>query len=103
MKCDENLNIGLQILKAVSHKVSVAVSIDWGGGIAELTEGYSGADLQALVYNAHLEVIHSSILPSTVMDKNTSDGWSVNYTSFGGPKEGETLLQAEESAIQSRV
>lgn len=25
------------------------------------TEGFSGADLQAVVYNAHLEVVHASI------------------------------------------
>ena len=29
--------------------------------IAKMTEGYSGADLQALVYNAHLEAIHDLI------------------------------------------
>lgn len=28
---------------------------------ADKTEGFSGADLQALVYNAHLEVVHESI------------------------------------------
>ena len=56
-----------------------------------------------VVYNTHLEIVHSSILPSTIVDKDASDRWSVNYTSFGGPKEGETLSRAEESAIQSRV
>jgi SpoVK/Ycf46/Vps4 family AAA+-type ATPase len=29
--------------------------------IASDTEGFSGADLQAMVYNAHLEVVHESI------------------------------------------
>ena len=31
------------------------------GQIAIDTEGYSGADLQAIVYNAQLEVVHASI------------------------------------------
>ncbi|KAK4686120.1 peroxin-1, partial [Tremellales sp. Uapishka_1] len=32
--------------------------------LAHVTEGFSGADLQALVYNAHLEVVHASISAS---------------------------------------
>ncbi|EER25938.1 Peroxisome biosynthesis protein pex1 [Coccidioides posadasii str. Silveira] len=31
------------------------------GTIADRTEGYSGADLQAVVYNAHLEAIHDAL------------------------------------------
>ena len=30
--------------------------------IAEETVGFSGADLQAVIYNAHLDVVHSSVL-----------------------------------------
>jgi peroxin-1 len=29
--------------------------------VARQTAGYSGADLQAVVYNAHLEVVHDQI------------------------------------------
>ncbi|TKA67331.1 hypothetical protein B0A55_08866, partial [Friedmanniomyces simplex] len=54
----------LDILRAVSGKLSVEVGVLAGEGkgtlgeVAERTEGYSGADLQAVMYNAHLEAIH---------------------------------------------
>ncbi|KAK0650092.1 Peroxisome biosynthesis protein PAS1 [Lasiodiplodia hormozganensis] len=56
----------VDVLKAVTRKlrVSPAVLDDTGGDaqtireIARRTEGYSGADLQAVAYNAQLEAIH---------------------------------------------
>ena len=55
----------IDILKAVTRKLHLAPSIistDSSGDnlreIAQRTEGYSGADLQAVVYNAQLEAIH---------------------------------------------
>ncbi|KZM22994.1 Peroxisome biosynthesis protein pex1 [Ascochyta rabiei] len=55
----------IDILKAVTRKLHLApsvLSIDSAGEnlreIAQRTEGYSGADLQAVVYNAQLEAIH---------------------------------------------
>jgi len=50
----------LEILQALSKKLTFAPSVDLED-ISLETEGFSGADLQALVYNAHLEVVHSSI------------------------------------------
>jgi peroxin-1 len=47
-------------LVAVSKKLIIAPSVDLEE-IASDTEGYSGADLQAIMYNAHLEVVHASI------------------------------------------
>ena len=47
-------------MKVVAKKVVVSTAVDWLH-IAEATEGFSGADLQALVYNAHLEVVHASL------------------------------------------
>ena len=35
-------------------------SVDFGA-LARGTEGYSGADLQALVYNAHLDAVHETL------------------------------------------
>jgi peroxin-1 len=57
----------LDILKAVSRKVSLSPAVDlqrW----AQQTDGMSGADLQALLYNAHLETIHESIAASARPD-----------------------------------
>ncbi|KAG1751773.1 hypothetical protein EDB19DRAFT_1893120 [Suillus lakei] len=50
----------IQILVAVSRKLTLAPSVDFDK-LASITEGFSGADLQALVYNAHLEVVHAAI------------------------------------------
>jgi len=47
------------ILRAVSTKLQLSPSVfDRLPTIAARTEGFSGADLQALMYNAHLEAIH---------------------------------------------
>lgn len=56
----------LDILKALSGNLKIHSSIlDTDGEpeqtlveVAERTKGYSGADLQAVVYNAHLEAVH---------------------------------------------
>lgn len=54
----------IDILRAVSGKLRVDASLAEGHGarslaqVAQRTEGYSGADLQAVMYNAHLEAIH---------------------------------------------
>ena len=62
--CDlPNLDDRIDILKALGKKLKLSHEVQEGpgGGLAEIarrTEGYSGADLQALVYNAHLEAIH---------------------------------------------
>ncbi|KAK4542104.1 hypothetical protein LTR36_007135 [Oleoguttula mirabilis] len=54
----------VDILRAVSSKLRVDAAVLEGEGahslaeVAARTEGYSGADLQAVMYNAHLEAIH---------------------------------------------
>ncbi|KAI8373910.1 P-loop containing nucleoside triphosphate hydrolase protein [Blakeslea trispora] len=49
-----------EILEALSSKMQFAPNIDLRI-YAEKTEGFSGADLQGFLYNAHLEAIHSAI------------------------------------------
>ena len=51
----------LDILRALSKKLKMSDDVlDIGlSEVAKRTEGYSGADLQAVVYNAHLEAIHA--------------------------------------------
>jgi peroxin-1 len=62
--CDlPNLEDRIDILLALGKKLHLSEEITHSaeGGLEEIarkTEGYSGADLQALVYNAHLEAIH---------------------------------------------
>ncbi|CAO1630448.1 unnamed protein product [Parajaminaea phylloscopi] len=53
----------LDILAAVVREGNIHIdtdSVKWEEW-ADKTEGFSGADLQALVYNAHLEVVHEGI------------------------------------------
>lgn len=73
---------------------------------AEITEGFSGADLQALIYNAHLEVVHSSL--ENTVNHESDDGHLVNdeklqYTSFGGPTSQRIMSRAEEDGLTRRV
>lgn len=49
----------IDILRALGTKLKLSEEVlDNLAEIARRTEGYSGADLQALVYNAHLDAIH---------------------------------------------
>ncbi|TKX26227.1 peroxisome biosynthesis protein [Elsinoe australis] len=59
------------ILRRVSGKLRLEGDLEGEGreGLAEVarrTEGYSGADLQAVMYNAHLEAIHDVLGPEEV-------------------------------------
>lgn len=83
--------------------MSASVDIDY---LAQRTEGFSGADLQALVYNAHLEVVHSSM--KTPDSSGSSDGQdkgekSIEYISIGGPSRMGAKSKAEEATMQRRV
>ncbi|RDH34410.1 P-loop containing nucleoside triphosphate hydrolase protein [Aspergillus welwitschiae] len=63
----------LDIIRAVSEKLAmneeVAARLD---EVAARTEGFSGADLQAVVYNAHLEAVHDALGDHSVNDKSTA-------------------------------
>ncbi|KAK9487280.1 P-loop containing nucleoside triphosphate hydrolase protein [Lipomyces starkeyi] len=50
----------LDIIQAMSSKMELAEDIELEE-IAHKTEGFSGADLQALMYNAHLAAIHEIV------------------------------------------
>ncbi|CAG8976655.1 hypothetical protein HYALB_00002171 [Hymenoscyphus albidus] len=58
--CDlPDLDDRIDILKALGKKLKLSEEvIEALPDIANRCEGYSGADLQALIYNAHLEAIH---------------------------------------------
>lgn len=80
--------------------------------IARATDGFTGADLQALVYNANLEAVHETIDhksssnvsgrggDGTVLD----EGQKILYTTFSPEgREKKVLSNAEEMAIQKQV
>lgn len=71
--------------------------------VAQATEGFSGADLQALIYNAHLEVVNASIASSVVV-KGTlpkEKERTIRYTAIGQAR--IIRSRAEELALQRRV
>ncbi|KAI8379654.1 P-loop containing nucleoside triphosphate hydrolase protein [Radiomyces spectabilis] len=60
----------LEILEALSHKMTLASDVDLRV-YAEKTEGFSGADLQGFLYNAHLEAIHGAINIDSFRDQQS--------------------------------
>ena len=78
--------------------------------IARATDGFTGADLQALVYNANLEAVHETIDqrspndPRKVASDTLDEGQKIRYISFGPEgSENKVLSNAEEMAIQRQV
>ncbi|KAE8329102.1 P-loop containing nucleoside triphosphate hydrolase protein [Aspergillus sergii] len=75
------------IIKAVSSKLvmsdEVAARLD---EVAARTEGFSGADLQAVVYNAHLEAVHDALgdhnADKPAAKSNTKQSTSTSTKSF---------------------
>ncbi|KAH9996691.1 P-loop containing nucleoside triphosphate hydrolase protein [Russula compacta] len=99
-----------EILQAHARKVPVSPDVDLNY-LADATEGFSGADLQALLYNAHLEVVHASVgevsasaaSSSNGNNKGRVDDTPIEYTSFGGPHAQSTVKsRAEQMATQRR-
>ncbi|KAF8160874.1 P-loop containing nucleoside triphosphate hydrolase protein [Crassisporium funariophilum] len=92
------------ILMAAARKLAVSPSVDFEQ-IAGKTEGFSGADLQALLYNAHLDVIHASIAeePSLASGSDQMDETPMQYVKIGGSSAKTTLSKAEEMALQRRL
>lgn len=80
--------------------------------IARATNGFTGADLQALVYNANLEVVHETIdrkSPKDAPGKDKSgsildEDQKIQYVTFGPEgSEKKVLSAAEEMTIQRQV
>ena len=75
----------IDILRALGTKLKLNSEVlDNLPEIASRTDGYSGADLQALVYNAHLEAIHDVLGDQDHAEISGSK--RTNGTSSSGPK-----------------
>jgi SpoVK/Ycf46/Vps4 family AAA+-type ATPase len=107
----------IQILIAVSRKLTLAPSVDFDE-LAYMTEGFSGADLQALVYNAHLEVVHATIDAEKASNDGRGDvevgrrsvgagqggNVPVKYVVLGAGKDAaKGASKADEAKVQQRV
>lgn len=98
-----------QILQAVARKMTVSPTVNFDN-LADRTDGFSGADLQALLYNAHLEVVHSSIAEfsptstsTTYSSSNVIDEQPIQYFNIGANAGKTVLSKAEEMAMQKRL
>jgi len=83
--------------------LSPSVDLD---ALADQTEGYSGADIQAVMYNAHLEVVHENIVTAPALDKpSTRDEVPVEFVVLRGRKKDQniSMSRAEQTALQRRV
>ncbi|NWI88119.1 PEX1 factor, partial [Pitta sordida] len=66
-------NSRYEILKALSHSLSLANDVDFQD-LAAKTEQFTGADLKALLYNAQLEALHANLSLGLTQDfGSTSD------------------------------
>lgn len=73
------------------------------GVVALLTEGFCGADLQALVYNAHLEAVHT-ILPSPAQLSSKTSGKVEDLEFISSAKQQSSVSsKADVQALQRRV
>ena len=99
--CDlPGLDDRLDILQALSKTLKINPSIFSSKArkqetlleVAERTEGYSGADLQAVVYNAHLEAIHD-VLDEKGKQPSTHDNKSKDNRKPQRPSRQKELIQ----------
>ncbi|KAF8629161.1 hypothetical protein AX17_005746 [Amanita inopinata Kibby_2008] len=99
-----NLEERADILAAISKKVSISPSVNFQE-VAAATDGYSGADLQALLYNAHLEVVHQTIATESPSMTSTAHSGEepIKYVAFGGPPANSKRSKAEEMDLQKRL
>ncbi|KAF2084231.1 AAA-domain-containing protein [Saccharata proteae CBS 121410] len=99
--CDlPDLDERVDILRAVTRKLRLAPTVfednDNGQNLREIarrTEGYSGADLQAVVYNAQLEAIHD-VLGDQDMELGSAQNSKGKPRQGGSPKAGEGSASA---------
>ncbi|CEQ38689.1 SPOSA6832_00142, partial [Sporobolomyces salmonicolor] len=96
----------LEIMQACARKVHLSPSVSLPH-YASLTAGYSGADLQALIYNAHLDAIHAALNAAEGIEdeKNGKGGGEeeVKYVSIGGNKDEKVLSRAEQANVNKRL
>ncbi|SCZ90288.1 BZ3500_MvSof-1268-A1-R1_Chr1-3g01895 [Microbotryum saponariae] len=98
-----------QIIQASARKIALDPSVDLNKYAAK-TEGFSGADLQALVYNAHLDAIHETLnsttnaLESSAESKGKTENEDITYTTLGGPAASDKVLsRAEQATVNKRL
>ncbi|BGP44588.1 Peroxisome biosynthesis protein pex1 [Rhodotorula kratochvilovae] len=97
----------LEIMRSAARKVHLSPSISLASYAAQ-TAGYSGADLQALVYNAHLDAVHAGLAADAAHagegEGKAQEEEEVRYVALGGKEgEGKVLSRAEQASVNKRL
>ncbi|GAA6006638.1 hypothetical protein JCM10207_005001 [Rhodosporidiobolus poonsookiae] len=98
----------LEIMQSTARKIHLAPSLDLGP-YASQTAGFSGADLQALVYNAHLDAVHANLAPAVDEGGQVSGAGGkgeekdVEYVVLGGKEDEKVLSRAEKASVNKRL
>ncbi|TKA53102.1 hypothetical protein B0A53_03982 [Rhodotorula sp. CCFEE 5036] len=97
----------LEIMQSAARKISLRSSVSLEPYARE-TVGYSGADLQALVYNAHLDAIHETLAPSVdaagqVTTSGAAEDKDLEYVVLGEDSDGKVLSRAERASVDKRL
>lgn len=120
-RLDKSLECGMPgreereaILRACSRKVHLAGDVDLADYV-DATAGFSGADLQAVIYNAHLEAVQEG-RPKVDLNRMVAGGGGggsgglgpgLKYEESGGAEKGEGSKKlrsaAEEAKVRARV
>ncbi|KAL7340906.1 P-loop containing nucleoside triphosphate hydrolase protein [Rhodotorula toruloides] len=102
----------LEIMESAARKIHLSSSVSLARYAAQ-TAGFSGADLQALIYNAHLDAIHATIAPA--VDANgqvegtgaggmrDEEGGDIKYVVLGGKEDEKVLSRAEQATVNKRL
>ena len=78
-----NIQERYSILQAISTKIPVENN-ELLHSIAKQTWGYTGADLQGLLYSAQLEAIHERMEQETIYNENVDSENDINFIVFDG-------------------
>jgi SpoVK/Ycf46/Vps4 family AAA+-type ATPase len=95
--CDiPTLDERISILEALARKLELGDDVDLEA-LAERTTNYTGADLQAMLYNAHLEAVHGVISQGVRERVNGGEGEMREFMKFKVGKVGKPNGTARES------
>lgn len=97
--CDmPNVEDRLDILQAVQGTMKLSPEVDLLRDVAMKTEGYSGADLQAVLYNAYLDAIHDVVDLEEAKEEGDVD---ITQANDNGPEFFEVELGNKQKSVSS--
>lgn len=96
-----------QIMQAVSRKITLDSNVDLEEYV-DSTQGFSGADLQAFIYNAQLEAVHDIVEedregPSTRSSEAETFNGSFQVWKSGAMHGSRAMAASERSVVSKQV